>query len=440
MMNMYPVLDNHVLLHIQPGGGYIGKLGAACEFLNETAVEILELCTGSHTVENISHILAERHDEQDERAQSMVSHFLNTAQKKGHITFSSEPAGMLGIIAGNKEYYTPMDLSFDITLQCDLKCIHCYAEAGSQKDIFSTEELITILGKIRAAGITKIVLTGGDPPARADFLEIVKASASQFLIVDIATNGYRIDEEMVKKIMKLDRIGIITFRLSIDGMEENHDRIRGVKGSWRKALKALRLLARHGLLVSVTMTLNSQNIHDLEDVIMTARTEGAVRFSAGMTLEKGRACNKNLELTKEQKEEVIQELKKLKEKYASPRFYVSTWVGVSERDETSPKSVNCGAGHKMYSIDYTGNVKPCPSFGYTMGNVESGLDVIFKSPITQFFAQLKWPTRDMCGDCQNYHICTECHAAALVKSKTVAMCPWANQWDSLPSGCENPVR
>ncbi len=441
MKNVYPVLNKGVILLVQPSGALIGQLGAPLQYVNDTAADILELCDGTVTVEAISRILAKKHSESVESALDMVSHFLDTAVQKGHILLSSESTSLLGTVAGNREFWAPLDMSVDVTSLCDLKCIHCYAQAGPQEEGLSTEELLAVLQKIRAAGVIKIVLTGGDPPARPDFLEILKFCAQKFLIIDIATNGCRIDEEMAEKIASMDKIGVITCRVSIDGREATHDRIRGVKGSWRKAAEAVEVLSRHGIPVSVTMTLNSQNVDDLEEVIITAKNKGASRFSPGMTLEKGRACGKNLELTKAQKEDVSRRLK-LAQTYASSTFYVSAWVGVSERDAPSDrKSVNCGAGYRMYSVDYSGNVKPCPAFNYAMGNIVStSVKEVFTSPLVEFFTRLKWPTEDRCGDCGNFHICVECHAAAFVKSKEVDTCWWADQWKTLPEGFENPVR
>ena len=444
MKNVYPVLNEHVLLMVRPKGGLIGRVGTPFTYVNDTAVDILELCDGTRTIGIISEILAKKHHEDIEKVCELVSDFLQKAAQKGHIVYSCEPAEILGILAGNRDYVVPMDMSCDITLQCDLQCIHCYAEAGSRKDALSTQKWLKGLQKIRQAGVAKIVLTGGDPPAHPDFFEILRFCAQTFLIVDIATNGYRISEEMVRKISKIKKIGIITCRLSIDGSELTHDKIRGVKGSWRRATEAVTLLSGHNIPVSVTMTLNADNVADLEEVIQTAKTCGASRFSAGMTLEKGRACGKNLELTRTQKRDVSERLKDLAQKYASPTFYVSTWIGVSERDTPTPapsqeESINCGAGYQMFSVDYAGNVKPCPAFNYTMGNIITGeLEDIFNSPLIDFFAALKWPTRKMCGDCEHFHICTECHAAAFVKSQKVRTCPWVAQWATLPDGVENP--
>ena len=446
MKNVYPVLNKGIILLVQPTGGLIGEIGAPCEYVNDTAAEILELCDGTVTVEGISRILAERHDEQFERALNLVSQFLDDAVQKGHIIYSPTPTRVLGTIAGNREYWVPVDMSVDMTTLCDLKCIHCYAEAGPKERGLSTEDLLTVLKKIRVVGVIKVVLTGGDPPARPDFLEILKFCAQRFLIVDIATNGYRIDEEMAEKIAGMDKIGVITCRVSIDGKEATHDAIRGVKGSWRKVVDAVEILSRHGIPVSVTMTLNTMNVGDLEDVIIIAKNKGASRFSPGMTLEEGRARGKNLELTPTQKEDVSRRLRELAPMYSSPTFFVSTWVGISERDapsdtESESESVNCGAGYRMYSVDCRGNVKPCPAFKYALGNIVTNeIRNVFTSSIVEFFAQLKWPTKDRCGNCENFHICAECHAAALVKSKEVDTCWWADQWVSIPDGFENPIK
>lgn len=103
MKNVYPVLNKNVLLMIQPKGGLIGRLGAPCDYINDTAVEILELCDGTHTLATISDILAERHDEQVQRAFKLVSQFLDAAAQKGHAYYSFEPTGISGTIAGRRD-------------------------------------------------------------------------------------------------------------------------------------------------------------------------------------------------------------------------------------------------------------------------------------------------------------------------------------------------
>ena len=440
MKNVYPVLNKNVLLIIQPEGGIVGILGAPCEYINDIAVEILELCDGKHTIATISDILAEKHDEQAKRAFELVLQFVESAVQKGHVYYASEPTEIAGTITGKKDYTVPMDVSVDITLRCDLKCIHCYSHAGSQKDVLSTQEWLEILHKIHQAGVTKLVLTGGDPPASPDFMKILQFCAKNFFIVDIATNGYRINDELARNIAEMEKIGVITSRLSIDGTKKTHDAIRGVSGSWEKAVQAVRHLSRWGIPVSVTMTLNPQNLNDVEDVIVTAKANGASRFSAGMTLKKGRAYGKNLEITASQKKEVAENLEQLAQKHSTPTFKVSTWIKLFDRDVPDKKSVNCGAGYRMYSINDKGDVKPCPSLDYYMGNlVEQSPEEIFTSPLVDFFTQLEWPTRELCGDCEHFHICTECHAAALIKSRDVEKCPWADQWVKVPKGFESPV-
>ena len=431
MKRMYPVLHKNVVLILQPTGGLIGKLGAPATQVNMTAADILAHCDGTVTVAEISQMMAEQHHDTYERVLKLVSHFITDAVQKGHITLGDTPATLLGTIAGNKELWVPIDMSLDITLRCDLQCIHCYAKAGINQKGLPTDKVMSLLEKIHGIGVTKIVLTGGDPPAHPDFLEILKWSTEHFLVVDIATNGYRIDGSLVKKICDLKK-GMITARVSIDGNKEMHEKIRGIKGCWDKAVQAVRVFSRHHIPVSVVMTLNSHNVNDLKDVIITAYQCGASRFSAGMTLAKGRA-HKSLELTSSQKMDVSKKLKELAQQYGSDTFYISPWVGVSERDILSDTAVNCGAGYRMFAVDSSGNVNPCPAFHYALGNIfENELEDIFTSPLVDFFTTLQWPNPSLCGDCPHFHICTECHADAFVKSKGVDTCLWADQWKNVP--------
>lgn len=420
-----------MVLILNPSGGLIGELGAPATQVNMTAADILAQCDGVHTVADISQAMAEQYNDKYERVLELVSQFAEAAVQKGHITLCDTPAELLGTITGNKELWVPIDMSLDITLHCDLQCNHCYADAGMNQKELPTDVVISILEKIYRMGVTKIVLTGGDPPAHPDFLKILKWSTEHFLVVDIATNGYRIDESLVKKICALKK-GMITARVSIDGTKEMHEKIRGIKGCWDKAVKAVTVFSSHNIPVSVVMTLNSHNVNDLEDVVCTAHQSGASRFSAGMTLSKGRA-HKNLELTPSQKVDVSKKLKALAQHYGSDTFYISPWVGVSERDVLSDTAVNCGAGYRMFAVDSSGNVNPCPAFSYSIGNIiENELEHIFTSPLVDFFTTLQWPTQSLCGDCPHFHICTECHAAAFVKSKEVDTCLWADQWRNVP--------
>ena len=439
----YPVLEENATLVIQPFGGFVSSYSIKGDSLNPTGAEILELCDGKHTLKDICEILAEKHEDTFTRVFSLVSTFLLETERKGYIKFCDAHGERCGIITGSKEYWVPSDISLDITLKCNLRCKHCYAEASAlREDPLSMKDYLRILKDVRDAGVLKVVFTGGEPLVQPDFFKLLRFCAERFIIVDIATNGYGMNEDIAKEIASLSgqSRALITARISIDGKPETHNYIRGKKDSWEKAVNAIKLLSNNGLLTNVSMTINPLNIDDIEYVIKIAKQSGAIRFSVGMTIAIGRAKNENFEITKEQKDFVTSKLSDLSSKYASSTFIVRPWMKASDIELISEKGpIDCGAGYRILAIDAYGNLKPCITLPYYFGNViENGFKRLLMSPLPGFFFNLRWPTPEMCGNCENFYMCRECHAAAFSKCKMVSKCKWREQWKNLPEGHDNP--
>ncbi|MCZ7396135.1 MAG: PqqD family peptide modification chaperone [Candidatus Methanoperedens sp.] len=443
-VNMYPTLSEDTTLNLSPKESIIWKLDTPHCYLNPIGAEILELCDGKHNIDEISKILAQRHDDHLSKVYGLVAKFLRESEKKGHVVFHNISPESHGTILGSREYFVPVDVSLTLTQRCDLMCKHCYVNAGKNlEEVLSTVEILKILNSVYDNGTRKIVLTGGDPFVRKDFLKILKFCSQKFLVVDISTNGYNIDSKLTSEIVDISKSGCCKFTasISLDGKLETHDSIRGVKGSWERAVKSAKLLSPH-IPVSFTMTLNPKNLMEIEDVIKVAKKSGVRRLKVGMTISAGRAEGKNLELTKEQKNKANAMLIELSKKYTDENFYVKPWFESFETEVTlSDERKNCGAGYNMIAIDVYGNVKICLAFEYSIGNIfKTDLKQIYMSPLIDFFYQLKCPNKEMCGECQNFHICTACHAAAFVKSKNMDNCPWAIQWEKLPEAYKNPFK
>jgi len=426
---LYPVLNKNILLFLSPDGGIIGKLGGAAVSLNKTASEILELCNGSNTKEQIAQSMALRYHEDYERVLKLTENFLTDAINKEHVHLCSDQNPSLGFIGGNKEYHSPIEAIVELTSMCNLKCIHCYANAGStpENTQLDTEKLFNIFLKVKELGAYKVTLTGGDPLAHSDFFRILELCCKIFLSVDIATNGYNVTEEKARKIRNLQG-AVVKCNISVDGNEKTHDYIRGVKGSWNRAIGSIRYLRKYSISVRVGMTLNPYNLTEIEDVIQIVKENGAHSFELGMTVDAGRAVGKNLHLTKEQKDQTEILITQLAAKYGTDFFLIKTSIG-----DSSPESLgktHCGALNRSFFIDHQGNIKPCGIFNHSLGNFdEIDLFNLYRSSIINLFCGLKHPSKDLCGDCMNYYLCNGCLAVAEVKSKQVKDCAWLPYWN-----------
>lgn len=115
-----------------------------------------------------------------------------------------------------------------------------------------------------------VVITGGEPFLRKDIFSIIEHSVNNHIKTEVISNGSLIDENMAFKIVSSDLANIA---ISVDGAkQETHNLIRE-RGSFEKAINALRLLVRAkkesgaGPQISVWSTIMKENLDELSDII-----------------------------------------------------------------------------------------------------------------------------------------------------------------------------
>ncbi len=141
----------------------------------------------------------------------------------------------------------PRIISWNTTLSCNLKCDHCYINANHTED---KKELNTIEGKmlidqIAELGRSILVLSGGEPLLRKDIFELASYGVKKNLIMTMGTNGTLIDNAIAKKLFDT---GIRKVAISIDSSTPKvHDKFRGVKGAWNKAIEGVNSCNRNGV-------------------------------------------------------------------------------------------------------------------------------------------------------------------------------------------------
>ena len=164
-------------------------------------------------------------------------------------------------------------LQWHITGKCDLNCTHCYRftdtytqEAENELGHEDCLKVLDDLGDtVKKWDIPcRINFSGGDPLLREDFLDLIKYARKKDIAVGILGNPTHLYFETAKK---LKEAGVMSYQVSIDGMEEMHDRLRRRKGSFRDALRALDVLEKAGIKSVVMFTLSKTNAKDIIDVI-----------------------------------------------------------------------------------------------------------------------------------------------------------------------------
>jgi radical SAM protein with 4Fe4S-binding SPASM domain len=142
-----------------------------------------------------------------------------------------------------------------ITERCNLHCAHCFVSAtreGIDMDLGRIES--ELLPRLRTARVSRVTLTGGEPFAHPDVMEIVLACRRQGMTVTICTNATLVDLEAIEA---LAAIGGVRVNVSLDGFAaESHGRFRGSPESFGVTTETMRALGDMRLLKGVLVTPN----------------------------------------------------------------------------------------------------------------------------------------------------------------------------------------
>jgi MoaA/NifB/PqqE/SkfB family radical SAM enzyme len=165
---------------------------------------------------------------------------------------------------------TPLSAHIKLTENCQAKCISCNYWKSRWQDEITTERAVELLNEIADAGIAALRFTGGEPLLRKDLFQILDiADTSRFARITLQTNGL-----MLKKLHKdINSSPITTVAVSIDGLKETNDLIRGIRGYFDLGLEGIRLLEGKKIVLSVT--LNRMSAKELYKLAATAAEVGA---------------------------------------------------------------------------------------------------------------------------------------------------------------------
>jgi 12,18-didecarboxysiroheme deacetylase len=154
---------------------------------------------------------------------------------------------------------------WNVGQRCNLKCVHCYSHSQNREysGELTTKEGRVLIEDLARMGSPVVLFSGGEPLLREDLLDLALLATDRGMRAVISTNGTLITREKAKA---LKRIGLSYVGVSLDGMEETHDRFRGVKGSFGAALRGIRYCQEAGIKVGLRFTINRRNAQDVSQI------------------------------------------------------------------------------------------------------------------------------------------------------------------------------
>ena len=166
---------------------------------------------------------------------------------------------------------TPPFLVLFITSACNLLCGHCfYWRKLNQNDDLTINEIKKLSEEL--GYIENLNITGGEPFVREDFSEICRLFINNNAVkkIYVSTNGYFTDRvySQVRQVLREVNLDLLVIEISLDGMADYHNKLRGNMKSFQKALDTYNILSKLGkkdkrLQIHANSTVTSENIDEV---------------------------------------------------------------------------------------------------------------------------------------------------------------------------------
>jgi MoaA/NifB/PqqE/SkfB family radical SAM enzyme len=280
----------------------------------------------------------------------------------------------------------PVFINFLITYECNSRCLMCDIWRRYKDNPKKAKEELTLddlksfirMNKEWLSEVRHIGFTGGEPLLRSDIVEIIRLFRKQLPLAElgIQSNGL-VPEHIQKKLQEIIRFYPgLSFAVSLDGLSKTHEKVRGVKNAFEKALKTIKAAQQLGIKdITTGLTISDTNFKEIMAVKAVAEKNGC-EFSCFLVDEGDYFNNigKTMKLEKEAKRTAIKTLKNFSYHYYMDNLRL-------QLSNKRRRQLPCYSGWASVVIDPYGEVKPCILRSESFGNIKrQSLAEILTSP------------------------------------------------------------
>jgi len=165
----------------------------------------------------------------------------------------------------------------EVTDYCNFNCKWCFANSAFNKKPkhMPMNRFKQLVKRLASAGLRQITISGGEPTLYPHLKEAIEFAKKAGLVVHMNTNGFLLDEKLAKELYEA---GLSQVQINIDSIQpQNHDGIRGRKGSFQKALRALESARKVGITCVSQTVVTRKNQDEVTDIFALARSLGLQR-------------------------------------------------------------------------------------------------------------------------------------------------------------------
>lgn len=252
----------------------------------------------------------------------------------------------------------PIGLLAELTHRCPLHCPYCSnpVQLDRRSAELSTEDWLRVMSEAAELGVLQVHLSGGEPTARADIVDIVRHCAVVGLYSNLITSAVGLKPE---RIDEMSDAGLDHVQISFEGVNEAPaDRIAGLDGAHRAKLEAAEKVVALGLPLTVNAVIHRANIELVEDMVRFAVDLGARRIEIAHAQYYGWALRNRAALMPsiDRVEAALATVERLREELKG-RIVIDAVV--PDYYAQRPKPCVGGWGQRSLNVTPAGKVLPC---------------------------------------------------------------------------------
>jgi radical SAM protein with 4Fe4S-binding SPASM domain len=309
----------------------------------------------------------------------------------------------------------PMSGSIELTARCNLGCQQCYINVAAgdrqaRSRELSREEWFRVLDEITDEGCLTLLMTGGEPFVRPDFLDIYTYAKQKGLLLTLFTNGTTITPRIADYLAQWPPLSV---EITLYGdTQTTYERVTGVVGSYERCVRGIELLLQRQIPVSLKATVTTANRDGLAGMKAFAEQRGLkFRFDAvlNMRVDGGQQPG-DFRISPE---EVVTLDKQDEHRALSWREMFGKLNG---QHAHSSNLYNCGAGINTFHIDAYGKLSVCMMVRHSTYDLRSGP---FREGWYDKMNQVRLQQRrgtSRCQSCEIAPLCSQCPGFASIET------------------------
>ncbi len=297
----------------------------------------------------------------------------------------------------------PLGLLAELTHRCPLGCPYCSNPLAleTRDDELDTATWARVFGEAALLGVLQVHLSGGEPAARRDLVEIMASARDAGLYTNLITSGVGLTNE---RLGALADAGLDHVQISIqDSAEASADHIAGYRGAYARKNALAAQVVHLGLPLTVNMVVHRANIDRIEDMVALALDLGASRIEVAHVQYYGWALKNRATLmpTRAQVERATRVVEDLRTRHEG-RIVIDAVV--PDYHARYPKPCLGGWGRRSLNINPSGRVLPChaaeviPGLEFWSVRDRSLAEIWQSSPAFQAFRGTGW-MQEPCASC-----------------------------------------